>query len=360
MNNTKSIAVICNYRLNPDRIGGMDRFFKAYNSELLKQGHQITWFFCGEHIPAFYKGFHIILAKNGLVENEALTYLRAENPYTIVVSHFTALCTSFYRDLKHYGVKRVIAVDHNPRPLEGFPLKKRMKNKVKGMLYGKYIDLFIGVSHYTKKHIIKDYGKQLEKKVMVIHNGIDYTKYKQKDAAQRGNSKFVVVSHLRYSKGIQDLIKALQSLPEEMNENISVDIYGEGPMEAVLKNQVQEAQLEKTISFYGSSSELPQKLHEYDYLLQPTHMECFSLSLLESIAANVPVVTTTVGGNLELIKHHENGFIFEPKNVQQLSAILQDIILERKFIKGDVHKIIEIEFSLEKMLTEHIKITLCT
>ena len=40
-------------------------------------------------------------------------------------------------------------------------------------------------------------------------------------------------------------------------------------------------------------------------------MECFSLSILESLSANIPVITTTVGGNLEVVTHEENGFIYE-------------------------------------------------
>ena len=48
-------------------------------------------------------------------------------------------------------------------------------------------------------------------------------------------------------------------------------------------------------------------------MLQPTHMECFSLSILESFAANVPVITTNVGGNKEVIDEGENGYIFKAK-----------------------------------------------
>ena len=40
----KNIAVICNYNLNPNRIGGMDRFFVAYNEEGKKLGYEISWF----------------------------------------------------------------------------------------------------------------------------------------------------------------------------------------------------------------------------------------------------------------------------------------------------------------------------
>lgn len=360
MENKKNIAVVCNYKLNADRIGGMDRFFKAYNDEVLQQGHQIMWFFCGEEIPEFYEGLNIALAKDCLVEDEVLDFLKSGKPFDIIVTHFTALCTSFYRDLKRSGVGRIIAVDHNPRPLKGFPMKKRLKNKAKGMLYGKYINAFIGVSQYTKDHILKDYGKHLESKTSVVHNGIDYKKYIQKDAATRGKNKLVVVSHLRPSKGIQDLIESLAIIPDQHLKQINVDIYGEGFYEERLKELAKEKGVESNFRFLGSSSDLPSKLYQYDYLLQPTHMECFSLSLLESIAANVPVITTTIGGNLELIQDGVNGFIHKPTDVPALANILQEITSGERAIEGDVHPIIAKEFALEKMLQEHVKLTLCT
>lgn len=360
MNKSKSIAVVCNYELNPNRIGGMDRFFKAYNDAVLEQGHQLTWFFSGNVVPVCYSNFHIFLARDFSVEEEVLSYLKSKNSFDIVVTHFIGLCTSFYRDLKRNGVERIVAVDHNPRPLKGFSKQKRLKNKAKGLLYGKFIDAFVGVSGYTKKHIMKDYGKDLEYKINVIHNGIDYQKYIQKEASERGNKKFVVVSHLRQSKGIQDLLKALAGIPEQKREGIKIDIFGEGPYEAELRIMCKDNGLENVVSFCGSSSDLPNKLHEYDYLLQPTHMECFSLSLLEGIAANIPVITTDVGGNLELIENEINGFIFEAQNVPQLTTILRDIFSGKKAIEGDIYQKIEQDFSLEKMLQEHVKITICT
>ena len=83
-------------------------------------------------------------------------------------------------------------------------------------------------------------------------------------------------------------------------------------------------------------------------------MECFSLSILESLAANVPVITTPVGGNLEIIENNKNGFIFEPKDHLALAAILKNIVLGNLKIENDVSLQIEKDFNLEKMVEEHI------
>lgn len=83
-------------------------------------------------------------------------------------------------------------------------------------------------------------------------------------------------------------------------------------------------------------------------------MECFSLLLLESLAANVPVITTTVGGNLEVVTNNENGFIFAPKDVSHLSNILKDIVVGKLKIGKNVNILIELEFNLQKMVDSHL------
>ena len=83
-------------------------------------------------------------------------------------------------------------------------------------------------------------------------------------------------------------------------------------------------------------------------------MECFSLSILESLAANVPVITTNVGGNEEAIINNVNGYIFKAKDVSALTTILAEIYLGIK--KMDLNTRIDVEkrFSLAKMVKEHI------
>ena len=173
--------------------------------------------------------------------------------YDILVTHFLALCTSFFKKAKATGMQQTIVVDHNPRPLEGFPLSKILKNKIKGILYSRYIDQFIGVSEYTRKHILKDYGFFLNKKTTVIYNGIDTSVFIKR--TQENSNKFVVSSHLRLSKGIQDLIHAVAVLDEEIKNQIQIDVYGEGPYEKELLAMTKAGHLETIIHFKGGSSE---------------------------------------------------------------------------------------------------------
>ncbi len=352
---TRRIAVVCNYALNPNRIGGMDRFYVAYDKKAKELGYEIDWYFLEYQPFDFYSGLTIFSANNQNIESFFLEKVNQENLYyDVLVTHFLALCTSFFKKAKASGIQQILVVDHNPRPLEGFPFSKIIKNKIKGILYSQYIDQFIGVSEYTRNHILKDYGFFLPRKTSVIYNGIDATVFVKR--LNENKNKFVVSSHLRHSKGIQDLIQAVSILEEPIQNQIQIDVYGEGPYETELVKLTRKYNLNGIIHFKGGSSRLPELLSQYRYLLQPTYMECFSLSILESLAANVPVITTTVGGNLEIIENNQNGYIFEPKDYLALADILKNIVLGNLKIDKDVSEQIEKNFNLKKMVEEHIQI----
>jgi glycosyltransferase involved in cell wall biosynthesis len=200
-------------------------------------------------------------------------------------------------------------------------------------------------------------GSFLKDKTHTIYNGVLIDVIITKTAKRRLiNPKFLVVSHLRESKGIQDLISAVNLLPESIKADLKIDIYGDGPYKKELVQSVVTYKLEANFDFKSSYSNVNELYQHYDYLIQPTHMECFSLSILESLAANIPVITTPVGGNLEVVTNNENGFIFETKDVKALASLLSSIINGEISIMVNTRVLIENKFSINAMVQNHIEI----
>ena len=351
------IALVCNYKLLSNRIGGMDYFFWAFNKKCIKNNINIDWFFLNNAKHGSYNKFNIIADENLSVEANFINYIKTNSVnYKYVITHFVELCTSFFSDIKKEMKTKVIAVDHNPRPLNGYPLMKRIKKKIKGRVYSKYIDEFIGVSDYTCNEILNDFGSFLKPKTRTLYNGVVIEEIIPKTTERaKKYPKFLVVSHLRFSKGIQDLIEAVKMLPNKLIKNLIIDIYGDGPYQKELFVLVDKYQLNSVFKFKGSSPTLKEQYQEYDYLLQPTHMECFSLSILESLAANIPVITTPVGGNTEVVKHNENGFIFNAKDPEKLSVLLASIIKGEHTIMDDTRPVIENNFSIDLMVNNYFE-----
>lgn len=355
--NQQKIAVLCNYELLRERVGGMDTFFWQFDQKCKETNIEVDWFFPNDATHGAYKTMTIKYDSSKSIENFFLENLvQEETEYTYIITHFLELCTPFFYKVKQLSNAKIIAVDHNPRPLEGYPVIKRIKKKIKGLLFSHYIDLFIGVSEYTVKELLKDFGKHIQPKTQVIYNGINTLEIEARTTRSMEKPTFLTASHLRYSKGIQDLIQAVALLPVSIKKELKIDIYGDGSYRTHLEILVQELKLENCFDFKGSSAKLKSLYCNYDYMLQPTHMECFSLSILESLAANVPVITTNVGGNEEAITNNENGFIFEAGNIEQLSDLLQNVYSGNLKIMTNTRPLIEEHFTIAKMVSEYLQI----
>ena len=178
----------------------------------------------------------------------------------------------------------------------------------------------------------------------------------KKSERAKTNPKFLVVSHLVFYKGIQDLIVAVNLLPKHLLEGLSIDVFGDGPYREALLVLVNSHKLDSVFNFKGSSATLNATYKNYDYLIQPTHMECFSLSILESLAANIPVITTPVGGNKEVITNGKNGYIFKTKDSHALSLLLEAIVTGKQYIKENTRPLVETKFSITLMVENHFEL----
>ncbi|KQW97875.1 group 1 glycosyl transferase [Flavobacterium sp. Root420] len=337
----------------------MDYFFWDFDKKCKENGTEIDWFFPNISNHGSYSNLKIYANKSGNLENYFLAFCKQNKKnYTHVITHFVELCTPFFYKTKKFTNAKIIAVDHNPRPLNGYSFKKKINKKIKGILFSRYIDVFVGVSNYTVKEILKDFGSHLKSKTITIYNGVILDTIVSRETRNTIKPNFLIASHLRESKGIQDLIEAVQLLPLKIKKEIKITIYGDGPYKQQLVNKIKEYSLESCFDFMGSKSNLNEIFSNYDYMLQPTHMECFSLSILESLAANVPVITTNVGGNTEVVSSGKNGYIFQVKNIQELKQILEDVYLGNKKISINTRELITNSFSLPKMVDNHLKLIL--
>lgn len=359
MTEFKKIAVLCNYELLPERVGGMDYFFWQFDSKCKANGILVHWFFPNQSDHGEYVALTIFDSGYQSVENYFLNFCKTKkNEYTHIITHFIELCTPFFYKMKQFSAAKIIAIDHNPRPIYGYPLKKRIEKRIKGILFSRYISVFVGVSDYTKAEIIRDFGSFVKKKTMTIYNGVVLEGILERTNRSMLHPRFLTASHLRESKGIQDLIAAVALLPAEIKNIITIDLYGDGPYRSVLVEKMKQHDVVSCFTFIGSSPNLKALFSNYDYMLQPTHMECFSLSILESLAANVPVITTNVGGNEEVIIDGENGYIFNAKDVVALKDILEAIYLGHQRIETNTRTLIEDSFSLTSMVKHHLALVL--
>ena len=82
---------------------------------------------------------------------------------------------------------------------------------------------------------------------------------------------------------------------------------GDGPLRETLTELVRSLGLDSRVHFLGVRSDVPDILRALDVFALTSLSEAASLTLLEAMAAGVPVVVTAVGGNPELVRHGIDG-----------------------------------------------------
>ena len=329
----KKIAVICNYELLPERVGGMDYFYWLFNTECKKNNISVTWFFPNRSHHGKYNELEIKIPENKeSLETCFLNYCATENVnFDVVYVHFLELCTSFYKQIKaKNSTTNLIVVDHNPRPINGYSFKRRIEKVIKGFFYAKYINWFVSVSNESAKELKSDFFFIKDKSCKVIFNGLNMDKYiKKTDLIS--NQKFLVTSHLRKEKGIQDLVDVVNEIHKNKTFDFVIDVYGNGNYESEIKKKIVNYQIEHYFNFKGSVNNLNELYKNYDYLIHPSHAETFCYSVIESLICNVPVITTNGAGNiLKQVDENKTGHLFNPKDKNKLYSILTTILNTKK------------------------------
>ncbi|KKU49693.1 MAG: Glycosyltransferase [Parcubacteria group bacterium GW2011_GWA1_47_10] len=162
--------------------------------------------------------------------------------------------------------------------------------------------------------LIKGWGVPAER-VEVIYNGVDWTPadISQEEARKQINIAGNIIfsfGRLVPWKGNKMLIKLMPRLLR-LNQFLRLVIAGDGPELATLQKMVKNLRLDKKVYLVGKQSkpELGIYLAAASLFVQNTAYEGFSHQILEAMASGVPVVTTRIAANRELVQQGENGFM---------------------------------------------------
>lgn len=124
----------------------------------------------------------------------------------------------------------------------------------------------------------------------VIYTFVDGNRFINQDKKLRtANFKLVCIGSLRKNKNYDYLIEAFQGLK---NTNITLDIYGQGPAYHDLQTSITNTGVH--IELKGQVKNIPEILPQYDMFVMPSKYEGFSLSVLEAMAAKLPLFLSDI------------------------------------------------------------------
>jgi glycosyltransferase involved in cell wall biosynthesis len=136
---------------------------------------------------------------------------------------------------------------------------------------------------------------------------------------------FVITTSARLVpwKGIDTLISVVASLKRD-GLKVSLHIFGDGVKRRELEELSEKEEMTDSVTFHGAVTRevLGSALQASHAFVLNTSYEGLSHQLLEVMSLGVPIITTSVGGNVELIQHEKTGLLIPYNHVEKLKEAL--------------------------------------
>ena len=206
-----------------------------------------------------------------------------------------------------------------------------------------------------------------EKKMCIIENGIDFTKFKNNDKNRektRNNFKIKeneiiigVVGRLSEQKDPITMIKAFELLHKKYN-NTKLMYVGSGELEEAVKQYAKEKNIFNKVIVTGWVKNVEQYIPAFDIAVLPSKWEGFGLVLIEYMACDKPIVATKVGGITNIIEDRKNGLLTEKDNYEMLYENIEKLCidnnLKEKIIEENKNK--RSDFDIQKVIHKNLQL----
>jgi phosphatidylinositol alpha-1,6-mannosyltransferase len=343
---------------------GIERYTFGLANELARQGvevHLITWnwkpaiqideldsrvqvhrlpasrYFAAQAIVPFYARHlrkqqydFVWIAFAGYGEAEALT-VRRKQPFGIVF---------------HYPLAQV---PHRYREFNRFNLAQRAAQ-------------IVSVSQYVADGVGEFFGRESA----VIHHGVDSERFKRDEGNRRARREelgivdgplLVTAAALEERKGIQCVLRALPKILELFPETIYL-VLGEGEYRRALEELARDLGIQAHVLFLGAQQDVTPFYQAADLSLILSRGEASSLSALESLACEVPVIAARRPPFDELI-NDDYGLLVNEADANTVAHAVTEILAhpEQRAAMGQRGRAaVREKFSWERAAGEYVKV----
>jgi glycosyltransferase involved in cell wall biosynthesis len=279
----------------------------------------------GEELRA--EGFPVVLLgrRAGLDWGCPLRLARLVREQQVDVVHAHQYTPFFYGlAARLCGPGRPILFTEHGRHQPDYP---RPKRKLANRLLLSRRDRVVGVGEAVRQALISNEGIP-GRRVGVLYNGIDVDAFAaagDRASARRemgvAPTEFVLlqVARLDYLKdhatAIRTLARVLSRAPQAR-----LILVGDGPERPAVEAQVRELNIADKVQLLGTRADVARLLHGADAFLLTSTSEGIPLTVIEAMAAGLPVVATNVGGLAEVVADGVTGFLAPAKDDAALAG----------------------------------------
>lgn len=265
------------------------------------------------------------------------------------------------------GVRNVVTTNHLPtltfpRSVLGVLAGRSLWDWLVLRVVNTIVTTSIVVSTASAASLKANYPIDPEK-IRCIHNGIDTERFAgvSADTVTALRREFGVgaddllvtsVGRLHRQKGYEFLLQSVQTLIKQ-NINCTLLLVGDGPLQGELLQMVHDLGLMDRVVLAGQRNDIPVILAATDIYVNSSLFEGLPFSILEAMAAGLPVIATAVDGNRELLQYGRTGILVEAGDSSSLAAALKSLAASRE-LRHDLgiagQNLVRELFTTERML----------
>jgi len=274
-------------------------------------------------------GVHVLNRRPGLdwsCRRRLRRLLGEIRPAVILAHQYTPF---FYSSLARglSGSPPIIFVEHGrhfPDP------RKPLRVLANRLLFGRR-DAVIAVAESVKQAVICKEGIPSHR-IHVIPNGIDPQPYLAA-AALRGTTRhelgladdevaLIQVARLDHLKDHNTAIAAVEQIT---HDRVRLLIVGDGPEESQIRQRVSQSPVRERFRLLGYRRDIPNLLAAADIFLLSSVSEGLPVTVLEAMAAALPIVTTDVGDLGKTVIDGRTGFLVPPRQPETMARVLEKL-----------------------------------
>ncbi len=201
-------------------------------------------------------------------------------------------------------------------------------------------------------------------RVVVIRNGIDVPRFDSLAKgplasplpATGGGPVAVLVANMRHEvKRQEDFLAAFAQVRRAVPEARAF-LVGEGARRPFLEQMSRDLGLGDVVHFLGGRSDVPAILSRATFGVLCSRQEGLSNAVMEGMAAGLPMIVTDAGGNAELVRDGERGFVVRPEQPASLAQAMLRVISDPERARrmgAAARRFVEDELTLQQMIDAH-------
>lgn len=234
----------------------------------------------------------------------------------------------FYSALAKTKKTKLVFTEHGRH----YPDKVALKRKLFNQWAQFRADKINAVCQFSRKRLLTKEALWA-REIGVIYNGVPLKNSINHQSLNLKNdlkipkkSKVIAfVGRLHSIKNPELLLKAFSTAVKKYPKAHLLFI-GEGELRSQLEKIVTKKKITKKVSFIGAKYPVYPFYKLIDLLVLPSLSEGASVTLLEAMAAKVPVIASEVGGNSEFVIDKETGRLFQSENKKELTKLISKFL----------------------------------